>query len=383
MKVWTIGVNGIRRLLRERSNIFFVFILPLAIIMIVGAQFGASGIGAEVVVSHGGSTVENEILERVEASGVDLQVVDGEAAVVDEVERGLATAGIVFPPGFGDSVTSGEVAEIGFVSRPESAGSLQPILTAAVADATASYRVAVVVAAETDRPYTEAVQAVELVEVPGVQVTTERVGELLFGSNLGQFSLSSFQQLVLFVFLTTLTGSAALIQSRQLGVSRRMLSTPTSVGSVVVGEGMARFFVGVFQGIYILVVTLVAFSVDWGNLLGASVLLVALAAVGAGAAMLLGSLFRNDQQAGGFAVMIALGLGALGGCMLPLELFSPTLRRIAHITPHAWANDGFAELVYGGGSLADILPEVGVLAAYAIVLLSVAGWRLRRVLTAP
>lgn len=383
MKVWTIGVNGIRRLLRERSNIFFVFILPLAIIMIVGAQFGASGIGPEVVVSHGGSTVENEILERVEASGVDLQVVDGEAAVVDEVERGLATAGIVFPPGFGDSVTSGEVAEIGFVSRPESAGSLQPILTAAVADATASYRVAVVVAAETDRPYTEAVQAVELVEVPGVQVTTERVGELLFGSNLGQFSLSSFQQLVLFVFLTTLTGSAALIQSRQLGVSRRMLSTPTSVGSVVVGEGMARFFVGVFQGIYILVVTLVAFSVDWGNLLGASVLLVALAAVGAGAAMLLGSLFRNDQQAGGFAVMIALGLGALGGCMLPLELFSPTLRRIAHITPHAWANDGFAELVYGGGSLADILPEVGVLAAYAIVLLSVAGWRLRRVLTAP
>lgn len=383
MKVWTIGVNGIRRLLRERSNIFFVFVLPLAIIMIVGAQFGASSFGPSVVVSQGGGEVESQIVDRLEAAGVEVEEAADEAQVVDEVERGAVAAGVVFPVDFGDSVAAGNPSEVGFVSRPDSAGSLLPILQGAIADVTAPYRVAVVVADETGRSFEEALAAVEPVEVPGVEVRTERVGELTFGTNLGQFSLGSSQQLVLFVFLTTLTGSAALIQSRQLGVSRRMLSTPTSVRSVIVGEGTARFLVGVFQGVYIVVVTLVAFSVDWGNLLGAMILLVALAAVGAGAAMLLGALFRNDQQAGGFAVMISLGLAALGGCMLPLELFSPTLRRIAHITPHAWANDGFAELVYQGGGLADIIPELSVLLAYAAVLLAIAGWRLQRVLTAP
>ena len=99
--------------------------------------------------------------------------------------------------------------------------------------------------------------------------------------------------------------------------------------------------------------------------------------------MLIGTLFRNAEQAGGVGVMLGLGLAALGGCMLPLQLFSPTLRRIAHLTPHAWAGDAFAKLVQEGGGLVDILPELGVLAAYAVVLLLVASWRLRVVITRP
>jgi ABC-2 type transport system permease protein len=69
--------------------------------------------------------------------------------------------------------------------------------------------------------------------------------------------------------------------------------------------------------------------------------------------------------------------------MLPLELFSPTMQRIAHITPHAWALDGFAELVRRGGGVVDILPELGVLAAYAVVLFALASWRLRVAITRP
>lgn len=157
-----------------------------------------------------------------------------------------------------------------------------------------------------------------------------------------------------------------------------MLSTPTSVREVVVGEGLARFMVGLFQGLYIVVATLLVFGVGWGNPLGWIPLLVLFAATGAGAAMLIGSAFDNDQQAGGISVMIGLGLAAVGGAMLPLELFSPTMARIAHLTPHAWAVDGFAELVYRGGSLTDIAGELGVLALYAAGLLLVAGWFLRR-----
>jgi ABC-2 type transport system permease protein len=67
--------------------------------------------------------------------------------------------------------------------------------------------------------------------------------------------------------------------------------------------------------------------------------------------------------------------------MLPLELFSPTLQTIAHITPHAWAIDAFGELVQRRGNLFDILPELGVLAAYAVVLGLIATWRLRAVIT--
>ena len=57
------------------------------------------------------------------------------------------------------------------------------------------------------------------------------------------------------------------------------------------------------------------------------------------------------------------------------------MRKIAHITPHAWANDAFGTLLGNGGNLSSVWLDVAVLGAYAIVLLTLATWRLRRVLT--
>jgi ABC-2 type transport system permease protein len=111
----------------------------------------------------------------------------------------------------------------------------------------------------------------------------------------------------------------------------------------------------------------------------AVVVLFALVASGAG--IFVGTLFRNEQQAIGVSLLLGLGLGALGGCMVPLEVFSPVMRRVAHVTPQAWGNDAFARLVGHGASITGILPQLGVLAAYAVVLLTLASWRLRRVLS--
>lgn len=57
------------------------------------------------------------------------------------------------------------------------------------------------------------------------------------------------------------------------------------------------------------------------------------------------------------------------------------MRTVAHITPHAWAMDGYAELVRRDGTVVDILPYLGILLAYAATLLGLASWRLRRSIT--
>ena len=381
-QVLAIAGNGLRRLLRDRSNIFFVFILPLGIILLVGAQFGSSGVGTVIAVSADDDPIARALVDGIAAQdGLTVEEMAGEAEVVAAVERSAASAGVVIPPDLQRAIADGDTPRVGVVVRPDDAGGLQPVIAGVVADVTAPQRVGRVLSEEADIAYEEAVAAVEPLDVPGVALEEETVGESLFPRGTGQFSVGAAQQLVLFVFLTALTGSAALIESRRLGVSRRMMSTPTSTTSIVIGEGAGRFSVGLFQGLYIVAVTYVAFGVTWGDLLGGLALLVGLAATGAGAAMLLGTLFDNDQQAGGFSILIGLGLAALGGCMLPLELFSPTLERVAHATPHAWAIDGFSTLVYRGGTLGDVLPEVGVLFAYATVVLAVAGWRLRAKLT--
>jgi ABC-2 type transport system permease protein len=68
--------------------------------------------------------------------------------------------------------------------------------------------------------------------------------------------------------------------------------------------------------------------------------------------------------------------------MVPLEVFPDRLRQIAHLTPHAWANDAFSELLERDGGLPDVLGELAVLLGVAALLIALATWSLRRALTA-
>jgi ABC-2 type transport system permease protein len=129
-------------------------------------------------------------------------------------------------------------------------------------------------------------------------VSVETVGEAIFPSSLGQFDLGASTSLVLFMFLTGLTGSAAIIETRRLGVASRMLSTPTSAGTVVSGEGLGRFGVVMVQGLYILFATLLLFQVNWGDPLGAAAVMILFGAVAAGAAMLMGTSSRMTSRRG-------------------------------------------------------------------------------------
>lgn len=383
MKAIAIAGTNVRRMLADRGNIFFVFIMPLALVLLIGAQFGGDFRPQLGVVSPADGPVSRQLVETLRDRDMGVTEYGTEHALVDAVSRAAVDAGVVLPEGLDAALQAGDSVHIGFVSRPSGTGpQLRNVVESVLAQQNEVIASARVVADDSRLKYGAALELARILrtQIPGVTVETETAGEGLFPESLGQFDLGASSQLVLFMFLTTLAGSAALIQSRQLGVSRRILSTPTSIRTMIAGETLGRFGVALVQGLYIMVATLLVFRVNWGSAAGALAIVILFALVGAGAATLMGAIFRNDQQAGGTGVVLGLVLAALGGAMMPLELFSATMQRVAHVTPHAWALDGFAELVRRDGTLIDILPELGVLAAYAAVLLALAGWRLQRTL---
>ncbi|HUG31623.1 MAG TPA: ABC transporter permease [Acidimicrobiia bacterium] len=387
MKALSIALVDVKRMIRERSNIFFVFILPIALVLLIGVQFGGGGQLSIGVSQEDDSPIAEAIVSALEARG-SLRVVsfDSSDEVVTATERGSVQVGVLLPAGIDRDAVSGDRIEIGYVNRPDGIGSqIQSIVSSSIARVMTSVGAAQFAVAETGAGFDASLGSAERLagRAEPIEVEATTVGEAIFPETMGQFDLGAASQLTLFVFLTALAGSSSLILSRQLGISTRMMSTPTPLRTIVFGESLGRFGTALLQGVYIVVFTLILFQVDWGDPLGATLILVALSAVGAGAGMLMGSTFRNDQQAAGIAVVLALGLAALGGAMMPLELFSPTMRQVAHVTPHAWALDAFAELVRRGGNTLDILPELGVLAAYAVVLLGLASWRLRVAITRP
>ncbi|TYB68529.1 ABC transporter permease [Nonomuraea sp. PA05] len=160
-----------------------------------------------------------------------------------------------------------------------------------------------------------------------------------------------------------------------------MYAAPVSSGTILLGEAAGRVAVALTQALIIMVGPGLLFGVRWGDPLGAAALVLAFSLVGGGAAMLLGSTLRTGQQAVSVGLLLGLGLAAIGGTMAPIDFFSETMRRLAHVTPHAWALDGFAELLRGDGTIADVLPQLGVLIAFAAILFALGAWRLRAALT--
>ncbi|NND02089.1 MAG: ABC transporter permease [Acidimicrobiia bacterium] len=384
MKAVAIAAANLRRFARDRSNIFFVFVLPIGIVLLIGAQFGGDFSPKVGVVASGtdiGATIRAGLDSEEDVSIVDYA---DEAELLVAIERGGVSAGVVLPAAADDAIAAGGTVEVGFIARPDGLG---PQLEAVVAEVVASSAQEVdaarfVAGLGVDEVAAADAASIAIAQVPDIDVTVVTAGDSLFPSSLGQFDIGASTQLVLFMFLTGLAGSAAIIQTRKLGVATRMLGTPTSVGTIVAGEALGRFAIVLAQGIYILLATVLLFQVNWGNPLGVAIVMLAFAAVGAGAALLMGTVFANDQQAGGIGVVAGIGLAAIGGSMLPLELFGDTMRQIANFTPHAWANEAFADLVRREGTVADVMPEVGVLIAFAVGFLLLATWRMRRVLTA-
>lgn len=383
MKIAAIVTTELRRFSRERSNIFFALIFPLAIVLLVGLQFGEQP-EPEIGVVATDQPLASEVLRRL-GENDQIEVVryddaDTATAAVDDED---IDAAVVIPDDFDRNTNAGDHTEVGFIATSTGVG---PQLQAIVSDAVArTLAVPTAVAAATERgaDLDEATRVAEanrsISELIETEITT--TGDRLFPEDISGYDVGAAGQLVLFMFLTALTGSATLILNRRIGITTRMLSTPTSLGTVIAGEAVARFTIAVGQGVYIMVASAILFDVRWGSLVAAAAILGAFGAVGSAAAMLSGALFTNDEQAGGVTVVVALALAALGGSMLPVELFSDTMLTIARAIPHYWALDAFSDVVRHDASISDIAPQLGALAVFAAAIGTVAVWRLRITLT--
>lgn len=374
-KVIAITTTSLRRFLRTKENLFFVFGFPILIIFFVGIQFGG-GLDATLVIV-GDSTVADAVAEETEAAGMGVQRVDDRDEAEEWVARGWAQAAAIVPDGdpwAGDTIEIEYLASgaaitelLGPIQAAVASSNLGPMVTSAVVETTGAdpddARAAVEASAET---------------ITRTEVDTEVVGDPLFEGDIELFDIGASSQVVLFTFLTSLSTSGYLILTRKLGVARRMLSTPTSVGRIVTGETVGRYAIAVVQALFIVVFTALIFGVDWGDPWGSAAVLAVFSLVATGAGILLGSIMKSDSAAGGIGVMLGIGLGALGGGMVPYELFPETLQQVARFTPHNWALEAFRILLFEDGTIADITTQLAVLAGMGVVVLGVSVWFYRR-----
>jgi ABC-2 type transport system permease protein len=161
-----------------------------------------------------------------------------------------------------------------------------------------------------------------------------------------------------------------------------MLASPTRPRVVILGQLVSATILGLLQAVGLLVVGTLVFGVKWGDPFGVLLLIIVLAVAASGASVLLGTVARSQEQAVAVGIVLAVAFGMLGGCMWPLDNVGPLMRSVGHIAPQAWAMDGFVRLIFGHSGIIGVLPDVGVLALFALALVVIATARLRAVANA-
>jgi ABC-2 type transport system permease protein len=386
VKALVMAGSGLRRLARDRLALFFLVLLPVVIILIIGLAFGDAGserlpVG---VAEEGAGRLGSELRAELEASpALDARAYDDADALGKAVRRGVVAAGVVVPAGYDEALRAGRRADVTFVTdqtRPAPAP-VRSAVAAVVARQAAEVKAARLAAETAGVPFDTALDRARALAgaQPQVRVEATTVGGREDALPTG-FNYTAPANLVLFVFITSMAGAASLIEARRLGVTRRLLATPTTAATILFGETLGRFAVALLQGLIIFLVGWLVFGVDWGDPPAALLLLVTFALVATGVGLLLGAVLGNAEQATSIGPPVGIALGMLGGCMWPLAIVPAPMRAVGHLFPQAWAMDGFIALIARNAGLAGITRQLAVLAAFAAVLLAQATWRLRKTL---
>jgi ABC-2 type transport system permease protein len=215
-----------------------------------------------------------------------------------------------------------------------------------------------------------------------IETSPPAVNYMAVGGKARNEGLQGFSQSVpgigsMYVMFTVLGGMVLFQRDRQRWTLQRLGVFPLTRGQVLGGKILTYFILGMLQYGVVFGVGL-AVGLDFGPqpwlvvpAMAAFVLCITAITFAIAPAL------RSEGQANVMTQLLALTFAALGGAWWPLEIVPEFMQRIGHLTPVAWAMDAFRQLLFYGGGLAAIAPELGVLCAAAAVLFIVGIWRFR------
>ena len=387
MTALALATAELKRVARDRTFLFFIVLLPLLVILLVGVTTSGSSSTRIGLVPGQSTPLATQLVADLEADpGLATQRYATRADAVGAMRRGEVDAVVLVPPNLDANLRSGVAVAVPVLvsGSVETSQAAETGVSSVVARHSAMVQAAMFATSHAGRSFAENLATTRSLqrETPVVPVRTEVVNSKSDFLPVG-YSYSAPTMLVLFVFINAVAGGGAMIQTRRFGIFSRALAAPIRPRDLVFGEALCYLALSLGQALLIVVVGAVMFGVSWGNPVAAAALIGMWALVGTGAGMASGTLFRTSEQAGAIGSAVGIAFGMLGGCMWPLEIVPEAVRLVGHVTPHAWAVDAWVTVLSRGGGLADIAGYLAILAAYAVALLAIASLRLRRSLVTP
>jgi len=413
MRMLDLALNDLRQVLRDRKTAFFLLIMPLAFTVLFGFAFGGFDVGEPDdprlpvgLLDQDGSALSRRLADLLSGSAV----VRVEAAtttpqkLADRVGGNTLAAAVIVPAGYGAGLMQGQpailtlIADTGGSAGATVQGEVEAVARrfAAAAD-TARISVQMLARGQPqageaagpatgptarqaafDRALAAALAAWQQPPV-SIRATQTTAPQQEAPTQLpNAFAHSSPGMMVQFAVAGLMTAAAVLVAERRSRCLQRLLTTDISRPEILAGHFLAMFLLIFGQLLLLALFGQLLLRLNYlGAPLAALAVMTATALFAASMGLLIGSLARSQEQVIVFSLLPMFLLSGFGGAWMPLEFTPESFQRVARLTPLAWAMDGFQDIIVRGQGLAAVLPAVGALLAYTLVLMGLAVWRFR------
>jgi ABC-2 type transport system permease protein len=404
----------IQVLLRDRGSLALLILFPILLSSVQGganamfaAEEGAPSILLQVGLFNADpETFGTEVAKALKSIDVlEVSTFSTAEDAEDEVAKGDIAAAILIPADFSEKINAYTPVSIEVIvdpAQPESISIITGIMNQVVDEVNIWGEVQYGIRAVLDnsgllenatpeqmtafRAQNLGVIMTRLNEMrrnPAIEVISEDMeGEVSEGGILGYLAYIYSAYIVLFIFFVVGSCAESIQDEREMGTLRRLVSAPIPRGAVIGGKMLGYMVIPCLQTAILFTIGNLAFDIPLGKSPGALILLTLIvAAVSTSMGLLLATLVRSKKQAGDMGTLLGFVLGFAGGAIpiapLLMTRMEGPMAVISRIVPHANAIEAFYQLVAENASLADILPEIGILLGMMLVFLLLAVRRLR------
>jgi ABC-2 type transport system permease protein len=353
----TMAKINTRRVFRDKVALFFTIGFPLIFLFVFGGlNSGGSDISFNVaVINESDSSFAKEFAE--DATKNNVLSVDPEISTLDQAKEKMSRseldAAIVLPKGFGDiapgaQYPTGKANIVYTQNNQQSAQALSSILDAQFKGINSQF-------VKTDVPFT---------------VTTEQLNE----RSLSAFDYTFAGLLGFAIIGMGIFGPINVFpELKKMGILRRLSTTPLKVWQYFMATMIGQVFIGLISLAIMFIVAITVFKLNIvGNYLELALFLILGIITILGIGLALGGWAKNERQVAPLANIIVFPMMFLSGTFFPRFLMPEWLQNVSAFLPLTPIIDGIRLIATEGKHLIDILPQVGLVGLWAIVIYAIA-----------
>lgn len=395
MRILDLALKDLSQILRDWKSGLFLLVMPLLFTLFFGFVFGGSSqsktqadprlpvgvvdrdrgtLAADLkTLMENSEVVRPVILDEEKAKQANILVKDGDLAAV-----------VFIPTGYTDQLFADQPLKLEVIldqSQPASQTVSRALetVTGRLLGAVEAAHISASAVKQTNI-HDSVAQAIAAWQKPALLVLVEKgtgASENQAVSS-GGFAQASAGMMVQFSIFGLITSAMVLVLERKSGTLQRLLSSPIRRTEIIAGHILAMFCIIFAQQLILVLVGQFIFGVDYGRQpLAILILITVLSLWAASLGLLISAISRKEDQVITLSLVAMFIFAAFGGAWFPLEVAGKAFAAIGHVTPTAWAIDGFQNILMRGLNFPSVLMPAGILLGYAVAFFGLAIWRFR------